>query len=136
MYDASSSSARSCTSWHHDSQYVLNTPNSPTIHSNSVERDTTTDLTLSKGPLSASWYNAHDMLMSDHTLLCIMVDTILFAKMVRKQRVVEWDKVRHERLAVGEHSSLQEWTKFRRTILQLLQFLLAFSFRTSTSDLL
>lgn len=109
---------------------------SPTIHSNSVERDTTTDLTLSKGQLSASWYNTHDMLMSNHTLPRTTVDTIPPAKRARKQRAAKRDKVRHERPAAGEHSSLQEWTELRRTILQLPQFLPGFSFRTSTSDLL
>ncbi|KAG0436373.1 hypothetical protein HPB47_017987 [Ixodes persulcatus] len=50
---------------------LLNDPNSPTRHGNSVERDTTPDLTLLKRPTKATWTKTHDTLTSDHTLIKI-----------------------------------------------------------------
>lgn len=91
-------------------QYVLhNDLHEPTRHGNSVERDTSPDLTFSTAGLHIRWYNTQEHLGSDHNMILIDIDFAPPRIKWRRQQLTDWDKVRATRSQVSA-KDITEWT--------------------------
>lgn len=81
----------------------------PTRTGNSVNRDTTPDLTFVRNVPNYQWNNLFEDLGSDHHIVETMIDTP--SREPRKMTYVDWDKFRefrHERRTGKE--SIEQWT--------------------------
>lgn len=92
---------------------LLNDTTLPTRTGNSVEHDSSPDLTWYNGPVPATWDNLQETLGSDH---CILQTSLTYLQTRRKSsqgglrtKMTKWDKLRTELDELPTPSSYQEW---------------------------
>ncbi|XP_077553121.1 uncharacterized protein LOC144167835 [Haemaphysalis longicornis] len=73
---------------------LLNECGVSTRRGNSVNRDTTPDLTWLKGNLNATWRDEGTDLGSDHTIIGIEIKGPRFRATLGRARITDWDKLR------------------------------------------
>lgn len=84
---------------------ILNESRVATRRGNSVNSDTTPDLTWLKGNLNATWRDECTDLGSDHTVSGIEIKRPRFRAVLGRTRVTDWDKLRKY---TGEEPLLEE----------------------------
>lgn len=82
----------------------------PTRHGNSVERDTSPDLTFATAGLQVRWSNTREHLGSDHNIILLEVDFTPPRIKWRQQHITDWDKMRKDRIEV-KAADITEWTE-------------------------
>ncbi|KAH9374696.1 hypothetical protein HPB48_011002 [Haemaphysalis longicornis] len=89
-------------------QYVLhNDLHEPTCHKNSVERDTSPDLTFSTAGLHIRWYNTQEHFGNVHSMILIDIDFVPPRIKGTRQQLTNCHKVR----ATRSHVSAKDITK-------------------------
>ncbi|KAL1436842.1 hypothetical protein MTO96_049242 [Rhipicephalus appendiculatus] len=73
---------------------LLNEPDVVTRRGNSINRDTTPDLSWLSGALDASWRNEDVDLGSDHSVISIIIKGPQYRAVLGTARVTDWDKMR------------------------------------------
>lgn len=75
-------------------QYILhNDLKEPTRLGNSVERDTTPDLTFCSKGIGIRWQHTQEYLNSDHAIISLIISTTPQRIKWKTARITEWDKV-------------------------------------------
>lgn len=87
----------------------------PTRIGNSVSRDTTPDLSLTKNVKNTQWLNLQEDLGSDHYIVATTITTTSSNVNSRMTRITEWDKFRHirnnGRETINEITDIDSWVR-------------------------
>ncbi|KAH7938730.1 hypothetical protein HPB52_000149 [Rhipicephalus sanguineus] len=90
---------------------LLTDPLRPTRQGNSVSQDTTPDLTLIGGGLSATWCNTGEDLGSDHRIIEIVTEDGPSVAPTKKLETVNWHAFRNSRSDQDGIEDIDEWSK-------------------------
>lgn len=90
---------------------ILNDAQQPTRIGNSVSKDTSPDLMLTRNVQGAEWLNTGVPLGSDHYVVSITFDTAQHKRRTPPVRITDWDKFRttREKRADGGITNLDAW---------------------------
>ncbi|KAH9370070.1 hypothetical protein HPB48_001947 [Haemaphysalis longicornis] len=94
---------------------MLLDPHTPT-RSNSVSKDTSPDLTITTGNVTAMWSHTGKNLGSDHSILATTILGVEYAIPLGRASLTDWPKFRERREQTRLDSAttplltLQEWT--------------------------
>lgn len=93
---------------------LLTTPGRPTRMGNSVNRDTTPDLTITNNARAMRWTVLDDTLGSDHKIVEITYETARLRRPLGKAKITNWTKYR-EQQQVGsgpKPETIVDWTRY------------------------
>ncbi|XP_037579724.1 uncharacterized protein LOC119462449 [Dermacentor silvarum] len=86
-------------------------PLRPTRQGNSVSQDTTPDLTLVGGRISATWCNTGENLGSDHRIIEIVIEDGPSVARTKKLETVNWHAFRESRSGQDGIEDIDEWSR-------------------------
>ncbi|KAH7974028.1 hypothetical protein HPB49_008575 [Dermacentor silvarum] len=90
---------------------LLTDPLRPTRQGNSVSQDTTPDLTLVGGRISATWCNTGENLGSDHRIIEIVIEDGPSVARTKKLETVNWHAFRESRSGQDGIEDIDEWSR-------------------------
>lgn len=92
---------------------LLTTPGIPTRIGNSVNRDTTPDLTVTNNAATMRWSVLDDNLGSDHNIVQITYETARLRRPLGKARLTNWTKYREQQEVDGpKPTTIAQWTPY------------------------